>query len=153
MGKTRKRIRQRFWWPFIRRDIEKKPFWCLSCAARTTAGRQRTAKLSPFKVSIHFQTVAADILGPVTLDERSRAKYIFVMTDLFTKYALSVPLVVTEAKDVAQEIVASPMYFLRPKEKTSVSYLIKELYKLPKVEKTRISPCHPQRNVQMDITT
>ena len=89
----------------MRRDIEKKLSWCLPCAARTTAGRQRTAELSPFKVGIRFHTVAADILGPVTLAARSRAKYILVMTDLFTKYAISVPLVVTEAKDVAKEIV------------------------------------------------
>ena len=105
--KTLLRIRQRFWWPFMRRAIEKKFSWCLPCAARTTAGRQYTAELSPFKVGIRFHTVAADILGPVTLAARSRAKYILVMTDLFTKYAISVPLVVTEAKDVAKEMAES----------------------------------------------
>ena len=88
----------------MRRDIEKKLSWCLPCAARTTAGKQSTAELCPFKVGIHFHTVAADILGPFTIAAWSRAKYILVMTDLFTEYAISVPLVVTESKDAAKEI-------------------------------------------------
>ena len=50
--------------------LRKKLSWCLPCATRTTAGRQRTAELSPFKVGIRFHTVTADILGPVTLAAR-----------------------------------------------------------------------------------
>ena len=155
--KTLLRIRQRFWWPFMRRDIEKKLSWCLPCAARTTAGRQRTAELSPFKVGIRFHTVAADILGPVTLAARSRAKYILVMTDLFTKYAISVPLVVTEAKDVAKEIVECwvlhfgvPDVLHTDQGKNFGSDLIKELCKLLKMDKTRTSPYHPQGNGQVE---
>ena len=155
--KTLLRIRQRFWWHFMKRDIEKKLSWCLPCAARTTAGRQRTAELSPFKVGIRFHTVAADILGPVTLAARSRAKYILVMTDLFTKYAISVPLVVTEAKDVAKEIVECWVLHFRVPDvlhtdqgKNFGSDFIKELCKLLKMDKTRTSPYHPQGNGQVE---
>ena len=34
--KTLARIRQRFWWPTMRTDVEKKIQWCLICAARST---------------------------------------------------------------------------------------------------------------------
>ena len=155
--KTLMRIRQRFWWPFMRRGIENKLSWCLPCAVRTTAGRQRTAELSPFKVGIRFHTVAADILGPVTLAARSRAKYILVMTDLFTKYAISVSLVVTEAKDVAKETVERwvlhfgvPDVLHTDQGKNFGSGLIKELCKLFKMDKTRTSPYHPQGNGQVE---
>ena len=83
--KTLATIRQRFWWPMMRTDVEKKVQWYLTCAARSTGGKERVAGLVPFKVGIRFNTVAADTLGPVTLAARTRAKHILVMTDLFTK--------------------------------------------------------------------
>ena len=54
------------------------------------------------------------------------------MTDLFTKYAISVPLVVTEAKDVAKEIVEYWVLDVLHTDqgKNFGSDLIKELCKL-----------------------
>ena len=103
--KTLNRVRQRFWWPSMRLDIEKRLLWCLPCAARTTAGRKRVAGLQPFKVGIRFHKVAADILGPVTMAKASKAKHILVITDMFTKFVVSTPLVGTESEDVARAIV------------------------------------------------
>ena len=74
--KTLARIKQRYWWPQIRSDVEKRLSWCLPCAARSVAGRKRVAGLVPFKVGIRFHTVAADSLGPVTQAKNSRAKNI-----------------------------------------------------------------------------
>ena len=86
----------------MRTDVEKKVQRCLTCAARSTGGKKRVAGLVPFKVGIRFNTMAADILGPVTLATRTRAKHILVMTDLFNKYVVSVPLVSTESAEVAR---------------------------------------------------
>ena len=85
--------------------MEKKVQWCLTCAARSTGGKKRVAGLIIFQVGIRFSTVAADILGPVTLATRTRAKHILVMTDLFTKYAVAVSLVSTDSAEVARELV------------------------------------------------
>ena len=47
--KTLARIRQRFWWPTMRTDVEKKVQWCrLTCAARSIGGKNRVAGLIPF---------------------------------------------------------------------------------------------------------
>ena len=147
-------IRQRFLWPFMGRDIVKKLSCCLPCAARTTAGRQRTAELSHFKSIIRFHTVAADLIGPVTLAARPRAKSILVMTDVFTIYATGVPLVAAEAKDVAKEIVEGWVLHFgvsdvlhKDKERSN---LLDDLCQLPKIDKTRTSPYHPQRNGQLE---
>ena len=43
--KTLNRVKQRFWWPSMRLDIEKGLLWCLPCAARTTTGRKLKQKL------------------------------------------------------------------------------------------------------------
>ena len=155
--KTLRRIRQRFWWPHMRQDVEKKLAWCLPCAARTTVGRKRIGGLVPFKVGIRFHTVAADILSPVTMANETRAKHILVMTDLFTKYVVSVPLKGTEAPDVAKEIVESwilrfgvPDVLHTDQGKNFGSELMLEVCRLLKIDKTRTSPYHPQGNGQVE---
>ena len=64
------------------------------------------AEMKPFQVEIRFSAVTADTLGPVIRAASfSRARYILVMTDLFTKFVVTVPLVQTTAADVTQAIV------------------------------------------------
>ena len=89
----------------MRTDIEKKVQWYLTCAARSTGGKKRVAGLVLSKVGTRFNTVAADIFGPVTLATRTTAKPILVVTDLLTKYVVAVPLVSTDSAEVAREIV------------------------------------------------
>ena len=52
-----------------------------------------------------FRIVAADILGPVTLAKTSQARYILVISDLYTKYAVAVPVKDMTAKTVATTLV------------------------------------------------
>ena len=144
----------------MRQDVEKKLAWCLPCAARTTAGRKRIGRLVPFKVGIRFLMVAADILGPVVMANETRAKHILVMTDLFTKYVVSVPFKGTEALDVAKEIVESwvsrfgvPDILHTDKGKNFGSELMLEICRLFNIDKTRTSPYHSQGNGQLRGTT
>ena len=60
--KTLDRARQRFWWPNMRRDIERKCENCTLCQARSTAGKKRIAPLQTIKVGIRYSKVVADIL-------------------------------------------------------------------------------------------
>ena len=64
LHKTLDRTQQRFWWPIIRRDIDK---WIKSCkpnAERSTMGRNLKAESLPVTVGVRFAEVAVDILGP-----------------------------------------------------------------------------------------
>ena len=83
--KTLARIKQRFCGPSLKTSVEKHIANCDRCAAMSTAGIKRKAELQTFSVHGAFRTMAADILGPVTLAKKSRARYILVMSDLFTK--------------------------------------------------------------------
>ena len=83
----------------MRQDVEKKLTWCLPCAARTILESRRIERLVQFKFGIRFYTVTADILSPVTMANDMRAKQVLVMTDLLTKYLVSVPLKGTEAPE------------------------------------------------------
>ena len=102
--KTLARIKQRFWWPSLKTSVERHIAICDRCAARSTAGIKRKAELQSFPVHGVFRTMAADILGPVTLAKKSRARYILVMSDLFTKYAVTVALQDMTAATVANAI-------------------------------------------------
>ena len=134
----------------MRLDIEKRLLWCLPCAAMTTAGRKRVV-LQSFKVGVRFHKVAVDILGPVTMAKASKAKHILVITDLFTKFVVSTPLVGTESENVARAIVEKwvlkfrvPDVLHKDQGKNFGSQLILDLCKLQKIDKTRTSPYHPQ---------
>ena len=100
--KTIAKIKQRFGWPSLKTIAEKHMANCDRCAARSTAGIERKAELQTFAVHGAFRTMAADILGPVTLARKSRARYILVMSDLFTKYAVTVAL-----QDITSATVAN----------------------------------------------
>ena len=49
--------------------------------------------------------MVVDILGPVTLARKSRARYILVMSDLFTKYSVTVALQDMTAATLANVII------------------------------------------------
>ena len=60
--------------------------------------------MQTFSVHGALRTKAGDILGPVTLARKSRARYILVMSDLFTKYAVTVA-----SQDMTAATVANAM--------------------------------------------
>ena len=79
------------------------------------------------------------------------------MTDCFTKFVVTVPLVKTEAQDVAEAIVTgSILHFgvpdcLHTDQGTNFgSRVIQEMCQLLKIDKTRTSPYHPQGNGQVE---
>ena len=52
--KTIDRIKQRFWWPNLSRDVKLWIEKCHPCAARRTAGKQNVAALNPIVVGVRF---------------------------------------------------------------------------------------------------
>ena len=103
--KTLARIKQRFWWPSPKTSVEKHIANCDPCAARSTAGIKQKAELQTFSVHGAFRTMAADILGPVTLAKRSSAEYILLKSVLFMKYAVTVAIQDMTAVTVANAIL------------------------------------------------
>ena len=102
--KTLVRIKQRFWWPFMKSN-ERHIANCDRSAARSTAGEDRGAELQSTKVFNSFKVIASDILDPVTLASKSKAKYILATSDLYTKYVVTVPLEDITATTVTNAIV------------------------------------------------
>ena len=156
--KTLPRIKQRFWWPSLKTSVEKHIANCDRCAAaRSTAGIKRKAELQTFSVHGAFRTMAADILGPVTLARTSRARYILVMSDLFTKNAVTVALQDMTAATVANAIIDECiMKFGAPDVNNTDhgsnfnSELMQDNCRTFMIAKMRTTPYHPQGNGQIE---
>ena len=150
------KIRRQYWWPTMRTDVERKVYWCLSQASQSASGkRKRAAVQASFDPEIRFTTVAVDILGPVTMATSSRAKHVLVLTDLFTMYATAVPLVSTDASDVAQAIMehwilkfGTPNALRTDQGKVFGSKLIKAMYRLLGIGVTVTLPYEPEGREQ-----
>ena len=98
--------------------------------------------------------MAADILGPVTLARKSKARYILVMSDLFTKYAVTVALQDMTAAKVANAIIdewimkfGAPDVIHTDQGSNFNSELMHDIFM---IEKTRTTPYHPQGNGQVE---
>ena len=87
----------------------------------------------------------------------SKAKHILVITDWFTKFVVSTPLVGTESEDGARAIVEKwvlkfgvPDVLHTDQGKNFGNQLILDMCRLLKIDKTRTSPYHPQGNGQVE---
>ena len=155
--KTLARIKQRLWWPSLKTSVERHIANCDRCAARSTAGLKQKAELQTFSVHGAFRTLAAQILGPVNLARKIRARYILVMSDLITKYAVTVALQDMTAATVANAIIdewimklGSPDVIHTDQGSKFNSELMQDFCRIFMIEKTRTTPYHPQGNGQVE---
>ena len=101
--------------------------------------------------------MAADILGPVTLAKKSRARYILVMSDLFKKYAVTVALQDMTAATVANAImdewiwkIGAPNVIHADQRSNFNSEITQDICRIFMIENTRTTPYHPQGNGQVE---
>ena len=78
------RLRQRYWWPTMSTNIERKVQWCLS---RSVLLKEMKAKLAEVLThsdpGIRFSAVAVLFLGLVKMATISRAKHVLVFDRSF----------------------------------------------------------------------
>ena len=154
--KTSVRIRQKFWWPFLRSNVERHIANCNRCAARSTPGKNCRAELQATQNFNSFKVIAADILGPVTLASKSKARYIFVISDLCTKYVVTVPLKDMTASTVANAIVeewimryGAPDVLHTDQGTNFNSDLMQDFCRLFMIDQTKTTRYCPQGNGQL----
>ena len=137
----------------MRTDIKRKIQGCLSQAVQMTMKTKRAPELAPFDPGIRFSTVVVDILGPVKMATSTKAKYVLVLTDLFTMYTVAVSPVSMDSADVAREIVenwvtkfGAPNGVHTDQRKSFSDKLIHEMCRLSGIDKTQTSPYKPKGN-------
>ncbi|KAL5486579.1 hypothetical protein EMCRGX_G019081, partial [Ephydatia muelleri] len=102
--KTVDRILQRFYWPGVYRDVTS---YCKSCAGcqKLSGAKVTRAPLVPLPViSVPFERIAMDIVGPLPRSSRGN-KYVLVVCDYATRYPEAIAMRSVEAERVAEELV------------------------------------------------
>ena len=148
-------LRLSFWWPHLRHDIERYVEDCDRCTRTRMPVPTRKAPLQIFSASSRFEVVHMDILGggaswPKTPRDN---RYILVIVDHFSKFAVAVPLVHQKAEDVADAFFTHwvlrfgcPMRLHTDQGANFESTLFAELCAKCHVAKSRTMAYNPQSN-------
>ena len=148
--KTLNRLRKRFYWVGMRRDVIEWTRACDTCRARLGPQHQGRAPLQLYLSGAPMERVGVDITGPFPVTS-SGNRFILVAMDYFTKWPEAYPLPNHEATTVARALVDG--FFSRfgvPKELHSdqgrefESKTFHEICKLLGIKKTRTTPLRPQ---------
>jgi hypothetical protein len=99
--RTYDRIRQRYFWKGMYKDVDNWVRSCISCAQRKTHRHNVVAPMVTMKVPEPFQRVSVDILGPLPIT-LSGNRYVLCFTDHCTRWPILVPLSETSASTVAR---------------------------------------------------
>ena len=115
VAKTTGRIKERFYWVSVHKDVQN---WCKNCdlcASRRGPPKKIRAPLAQYNTGSPMERLAVDVLGPLPTSEDGN-KYLLIAADYFTKwvegYALPNQEAVTVADVLVKEFAASGSHCL-----------------------------------------
>ena len=150
ISKTIARIRSRFYWPGLNKDVRRYINGCDVCARRKPSFTSQKAPMQVVQNGFPMDRLATDIMGELPLTE-SGNRYILVVSDYFTRWTEAFPMPNTEARTVAKILVEQvitrfgvPYTIHSDQGRQYESELFKEMCSLLQIEKTHTTPYHPQ---------
>lgn len=150
--RTYSKIRQRYFWKGMYRDIDNWVRSCISCAKRKTHRHKVIAPLVTMRVPGTFQRVSVDILGPLPITT-SGNRYVLCFTDHCTRWPILVPLKVTDAATIARAFFdhvicqhGCPETLLSDRGANFLSKIVLEVCRIMRTHKLNTSSYHPQCN-------
>lgn len=148
--KTLGRVKERFYWPGLRSDVDAYVVGCDACARRKGPNKRQRAPMEVQKSGFPMERIALDILGELPLTKDGH-KYILVVSDYYTKWTESFPMRNMETTTIAdilvKEIVTRfgvPSFLHSDQGSQFESSVFQEICSLLQIEKTRTTPYHPQ---------
>ncbi|XP_054666714.1 gypsy retrotransposon integrase-like protein 1 isoform X4 [Grus americana] len=103
ISRTLTLVESNYYWTSVTNDVKQWVYACRHCqvAKNTTT---TAPKPHPIKAEDPWTAVTVDLMGPLNVTKRSH-KYIIIMTDLFTRWAVILPLHDTSAAEIAKAII------------------------------------------------
>ena len=148
--KTFDKIKQRYWWKGMYKDVE---HWCKSCTECSTRKSPRNSKkapLLPIPVEGAFDRVAVDVLGPLPPSNKGN-RYIVVFSDYLTRWCEAFPVPSVEATLIARLLVdeiisrhGAPRVLLSDRGTNFLSKIVADVCKIFQIHKVNTSSYHPQ---------
>lgn len=149
-GKTYEKMRQRFYWCKMHRDVS---YWCRTCptcGSRKMPPRRAKAPLQQYNVGCPMERIAIDLSGPYPVS-KSGNKYLLVISCYFSKWLEAIPLKNQEATTVAEALVNQfisvhgvPLQIHADRGSNFEAKVFQEMCQLLGIDKTRTTIRRPQ---------
>lgn len=152
ISKTYHRLAARYYWSRLWDDTQRFVKQCFTCqqekARRHVTPTEHTRSISATQP---FEAIALDYIGP--LPQSEDFKYILVIVDVFTRWAITVPCITQTAATTASAILTlvccqhgMPRRVLTDQGSPFVASFLDPLWTQMGIEKLRTSAYHPQSN-------
>ncbi|XP_057900124.1 gypsy retrotransposon integrase-like protein 1 isoform X1 [Melospiza georgiana] len=92
-----------YYWTSVTNDVKQWVHACQHCQVAKSIAT-RVPKIHPIKAEDPWTAVTIELIGPFNVTNRSH-KYIIIMTDLFTRWTVILPLHDTSAAEIAKAII------------------------------------------------
>ncbi|CAF2961342.1 unnamed protein product [Rotaria sp. Silwood2] len=151
------KIRDRFYWPNMYKDIEQHILSCLNCRKNKPSRRKPDGHLQSIEPPRGvWERLAMDYVGPVP-QSKSGKKYIIVLTDLFSKFVVTKAVYDNTSTTAARfllydvfMIYGVPLEIITDNGRHFTSSLYKSLLKLADCCHIKTTPYNPQANGQCE---
>ncbi|GFV86131.1 transposon Tf2-9 polyprotein [Trichonephila clavipes] len=152
-AKTYDRIRKRFYWPGMYRNVVRYVMHCRECQRRKSIPQRPPGRLVPIPPAIApFHRIGIDLLGRFPKSAHGN-KWIIVCTDYSTRYAITKALPTAEVDEIAkfllEEIVlrhGAPRVIITDRGAVFRSRLVSSLVDLCNIDHRFTTAYHPQTN-------
>lgn len=148
---TRNKIKSRYWWPAIGREVEEVVKRCKPCQLSKFSNRPNRPAMQSIQTGFPFQQIHLDIAGP--LDSNNGTPYILIMVDAFTGWTEAVPMVNSEAETLAKALVnewicryGCPLRLVTDRGANISGKIIHNVSRLLQIKKVETTAYHPQSN-------
>ena len=156
MCRTLQRVRQKFYWFKLKRDIKQFIVGCAVCNQNKKNAPLGKCPLTDFQAGAPMERVHIDFLGPLPTTSQGH-EYILVMVDQFTKWVECVPLPNQTAEVTAKAVIdhffsrfGTPFQIISDQGRNFESNLFAEMCKQFEVHKARTTPYRPSANGQVE---
>ena len=149
------RVAAHYFWPFMKRDIRLQCARCDVCERFRCPGRTPRSPLRPIQTGFRGQIVALDVVGgkESLMESKEGYKCWLTIIDIFTKYAVAVPMQCQTAETITRAFLCSwilrfgaPHKVLTDQGRNFESELFLSLLTQWRIRKLRTTAFHPQCN-------
>ena len=150
--RTLDKIRKRYFWPRMVRQIIRYVRTCRDCQSRKGTSQGPIGLLKPIQPRLPFERLGIDLIGPFPLS-KSRNKYIIVAVDYLTKWVIAQPIPQAKTANVVDFFVrrivlqhGAPYFLISDRGKCLTSDFAEKLYRDLQTNHLVTAAYHPQTN-------
>lgn len=155
-SRTYAKIKSRFYWPKLRKDVKKHVTTCDKCQRRKANNTRKQGLIKPLPIAEDvFDTVGVDLITKLPVSKGYNG--ILVCTDNLSKYVVTVPLRNEETETFITAFFnffiakhGCPKLVISDRGSNLKSKMAQDFFELYGIKRQMTSPYHPQSNGQTE---